>query len=130
MTKCIRYSVDSALLNAGVPVERLNRKDEREFQSKETIEHLNRYAQGTQRLCGEKSVEHYPPIQLPYQTIELSLTDYSKVVSDKSIKISAEVAEHVGKKFKVIKKDTSFYVMRVLCMIGDACGGKLRGYFS
>jgi hypothetical protein len=121
-TKCIRYSVDPRLLNAGIPIEQLERKNVQEFQSGETLQHLNRYAQGTQKLCGVKGVERpKPPDQL---LIELGLADYSKVLSGKLIKISPDVAKHQGKKFKVINKGTTSYVMRILVMVGD------RGYFQ
>ncbi|MCC5618106.1 hypothetical protein LC605_24075 [Nostoc sp. CHAB 5836] len=122
ITKCICYLVDPRLLNAGIPVEQLERKDEHEFISGETIEHLNRYASGTQRLCGLKSTEYYPkpPEQLE---IELGLSDYSKVLSGELINISADTAKHHGQKFKVKNKGTTSYVMRILLAVGK------KGYF-
>ncbi|MEH2138591.1 hypothetical protein [Nostoc sp.] len=55
MTKCIRYSVDPVSLNTGVPIDCLEKRNIQEFQSSETIQHLNRYAQGTQKLCTSAS---------------------------------------------------------------------------
>lgn len=134
-TKCIRYSVDPDMLNAGIPVEQLERKNVHEFQSQETIDHLNRYAQGTDRLCtpkvvterlalseveGSRSIEHYPrPIASKQLEIELTSSDYNKVLSGKLIKIGSDIAKHQGKKFKVVNKDTGSYVMRVLIVVGD-----------
>jgi hypothetical protein len=124
MTKCIRYSVDPRLLNAGVPVDCLERHNLEEFQSTETIQHLNRYAQGTQKLCGLKTTEYYPKPKKKGLEIELGLSDYSKVKSGELIKISPEVAKFQGKRFKVKYKDTDSYVVRVLVVLGD------RGYFQ
>lgn len=122
-TKCIRYSVDPGLLNKGIPVEQLERKNEHEFKSGETIEHLNRYAQGTQKLHKDKNTEHRPKPPRKLE-LELGLSDYSKVKAGELIKISPDVAKHSGKRFKVKYKGTDNYVMRSLIVIGD------RGYFQ
>lgn len=123
-TKCIRYSVDPSLLNQGIPIEQLEKRNVQEFQSGETIEHLKRYSQGTQRLCGLKTAEHYPkPVEKELE-IELGLSDFSKVKSGQSIKIDDAIAVHQGKKFKIKNKGTTSYIRRILVVVGD------RGYFQ
>jgi hypothetical protein len=125
MTKCIRYSVDPRLLNAGVPVDCLEKHNLEEFQSTETIQHLNRYAQGTHKLCGLKSTEYYPKPKKKGLEIEFGLSDYSKVLAGQLIKISASIALHHGQKFKVKNKGTTNYVMRILLVVGNK-----HGYFQ
>ena len=123
--RCIRYSVDCRLLNEGIPVEQLEKRNVQEFRSGETLQHLNRYAQGTQRLHKDKSTEHYPKPKPPDKLeIELGLSDYSKVRAGELIKISPETAKHNGEKFKIRYKGTDSYVVRSLVVIGD------RGYFQ
>ena len=118
--RCIRYSVDCRLLNEGIPVEQLEKRNVQEFRSGETLQHLNRYAQGTQRLHKD-----YPKPKPPDKLeIELGLSDYSKVRAGELIKISPETAKHNGEKFKIRYKGTDSYVVRSLVVIGD------RGYFQ
>jgi hypothetical protein len=121
MAKCIRYTVDPCKLNAGIPIEQLEKQDVCEFQSQETMGHLSRYAQGTDRLHSSEPVGHYPKPQPRSQPLEigLSASDYNKVLSGSLIKLPPDVAKYQGKKTKLVNKDTGSYVIRVLILVGD-----------
>jgi hypothetical protein len=132
-TKCIRYTVDPCKLNAGIPVEQLEKQDECEFQSQETMGHLSRYALKTDKLHSSEPVGHYPKPQARCRgdkasptlspEIELTASDYNKILSGSLIKLPPDVAKYQGKKTKLVNKDTGSYVIRVLILVGD------RGYW-
>ncbi|MHC5939548.1 hypothetical protein [Nostoc sp.] len=118
-TKCVSYKVDPGLLNAGVPVEQLEKRNEQVLDN--PAQELNCYFQGITRYSKTKSVElPKPPDRLE---IELGLSDYSKVKAGEPIKISPEIAKHNGEKFKIRNKGTTSYVVRSLVVVGE------RGYF-
>jgi hypothetical protein len=121
--KCIRYSVDPTLLNAGIPIEQLEKKNAQDFPYQETIEHLNRYAQGTKGLYKEKTALHFPKPP-EYLEIELSPDNYTLALAGKLIKISPEHALHQGKKFKIVNQVTGSFALRVLIVVSD------RGYWQ
>ncbi len=123
MAKCIRYLVDPMLLNSGVPIEQLEKHNIREFKSQETMQHLHRCAQSTEALYKDKSLEHHPEPP-EYLEIELNSSDYNKAMARKLIKISADIASHNGKRFRITNKTTGNYIMRVLIVIGD------KGYWQ
>ena len=62
--------------------------------------------------------------------VTLPPSDYYKVCHGKSIKIDPNIAKHQAKKIKVTNQKTRNYVMRTLVTVGDAYGGKLRGWFT
>lgn len=117
--KCIRYSVDPDLLNQGIPVDQLPKQNIREFQYQESIADMNYFNQSTKRLKGVlKSQEDYRYTQKRQELeLELSPKDYSMALSGGLISISDEVAKSNGKKFRLVNKATSSYVMRTLTVI-------------
>jgi hypothetical protein len=116
--KCIRYSVDPNLLNAGIPIEQLEKKNIQEIPFQETMQHFNRYSQSTAALHKEKASEYHP--QPPeYLEIELSSSDYNKVMAGKLIKISTDIAPHNGKRFRITNKTTGSYIKRTLVVLGN-----------
>jgi hypothetical protein len=117
-TKCTRYIVDPSLLNAGIPVECLEKKN---IQVVREPEELKTYIQGS-ILHPNEVIEHpKPPDKLE---IELGLSDYSKVKAGELIKISPEIAKRNGEKIKIRNKGTDNYVVRTLIVVGN------RGYFQ
>lgn len=128
-THCIRYQVDPELLKAGVPVEKLERKNVHVFQPQITLESMNPFRKTGHLIdTSKKSLSKQEPrtvtppappppcrlVSAEPPAIEVSEENYQAIWDGKSIEIPYEVSILVGEKFKVINYATSRYIYRSL----------------
>lgn len=152
--ECISYRVDPTLIEAGIPIEELERRDMKVFEHRQTMGELNRYAQKTDKLAGDprkkkaeiapktpkrlgrrvratpvKTEEDKPKLILSTATLDCIIltvesADYAALKSRRSITIPSIHIKSIGKKFQIINKATNSYCFRILCQV---MGDK--GYF-
>ncbi|MBD2488985.1 hypothetical protein [Aulosira sp. FACHB-615] len=125
-THCIRYQVDPELLKAGVPIEKLERKNVHVFQPQITLESMNLFRKTGHLIDTSKksqskpvtpSAAPPPPCRLisaEPPAIEVSEENYQAIWGGNSIEIPYEVSILVGEKFKIINYATGLHIQRTL----------------
>ncbi|WP_414755609.1 hypothetical protein [Anabaena sp. CCY 9910] len=104
---CIQYSVDPAKLNAGVPIEQLDKKNVRIVSERETLGMLNRYSQRTDRLARNPQ-EYKIPQPAAQPKPEPSVAPSSKK-SRKPRKVYSTKVVHIPEKIITLSVDPADY---------------------
>lgn len=121
--QCVHYKVDAKSLRLGVPVEHLEKHDIKVVRPIETIEEMNRYSQGTERLaCNPPNIIKVPP-RKQYPEIKVKPEIYQQILVGKQVKFSSQkIGKLAGKTFRIINQETGSYVLRTLYVTADDKG--------